>query len=95
VLLELDGRDDDLLDVVASTRHQIVDRSHEQSTPDQQKRQQAFSQIQTIATEDVPLIPLWQGKQYIAARDDITGVEWALNSASVLQLWELSRGVGS
>ncbi|EST39680.1 hypothetical protein N566_00525 [Streptomycetaceae bacterium MP113-05] len=52
-----------------------------------------FGRAQDIIAEEMPVLPLWQGKQYIAARDDITGVEWALNSASVLQLWELSRGV--
>ncbi|MGP3988922.1 ABC transporter substrate-binding protein [Streptomyces sp. 3N207] len=51
-----------------------------------------FGRAQDIAAEDVPVLPLWQGKQYLAARDDITGVEWALNSSSVLQLWELGRG---
>ncbi|MEU0782404.1 ABC transporter substrate-binding protein [Streptomyces sp. NPDC006173] len=53
----------------------------------------SLTQIQDIVADDVPLIPLWQGKQYIAARDDITGSEWALNSSSTLQLWELGRGV--
>ncbi|MEV6193955.1 ABC transporter substrate-binding protein [Streptomyces sp. NPDC051920] len=53
----------------------------------------ALTTMQDIVADDVPLIPLWQGKQYIAARDDITGSEWALNSSSTLQLWELSRGV--
>ncbi|GGS02054.1 peptide-binding protein [Streptomyces aureoverticillatus] len=53
----------------------------------------SIEKIQDIVAEDVPVLPLWQGKQYIAARDDITGVEWALNSASNLQLWELARGV--
>ncbi|MFG3256621.1 ABC transporter substrate-binding protein [Streptomyces sp. NPDC048172] len=52
----------------------------------------AFGRAQDIVARDVPVLPLWQGKQYIAARDDITGVEWALNSASVLQFWELGRG---
>lgn len=52
-----------------------------------------FERAQDIIASQVPVLPLWQGKQYIAARDDITGVEWALNSASVLQLWELKRGV--
>ena len=28
------------------------------------------------------MLPLWQGKQYVAARDDITGAEWALNSSA-------------
>jgi peptide/nickel transport system substrate-binding protein len=49
--------------------------------------------IQDHIADDVPLLPLWQGKQYIAARDDITGAEWAINSSSTLQLWELGRGV--
>ncbi|MGP3949022.1 ABC transporter substrate-binding protein [Streptomyces sp. 7N604] len=66
-----------------------------------QTRQQAqrtaaakdFERAQDIVANDVPVLPLWQGKQYVAARDDVTGVEWALNSSSVLQLWELGRGI--
>ncbi|WP_069814202.1 ABC transporter substrate-binding protein [Streptomyces sp. TP-A0874] len=50
-----------------------------------------FERIQNIVADDVPVLPVWQGKQYVAARDDVTGVEWALNSSSVLQLWELGR----
>ena len=53
----------------------------------------SLTEIQNIVADDVPILPLWQGKQYIAARDDITGAEWALNSSSTLQLWELGRGV--
>ncbi|MFJ2605035.1 ABC transporter substrate-binding protein [Streptomyces sp. NPDC087425] len=53
-----------------------------------------LTQIQDIVADDVPFIPLWQGKQYVAARDDITGTAYALNSSSSLQLWELGRGVG-
>jgi peptide/nickel transport system substrate-binding protein len=53
----------------------------------------SLTEIQDIVADEVPIIPLWQGKQFIAARDDITGAEWALNSSSTLQLWELSRGV--
>ncbi|MFC9909251.1 ABC transporter substrate-binding protein [Streptomyces sp. NPDC059862] len=53
----------------------------------------SLNRIQDIVAEDVPMLPLWQGKQYVAARDDITGVAYALNSSSTLQLWELGRGV--
>ncbi|WP_030344125.1 ABC transporter substrate-binding protein [Streptomyces sp. NRRL S-1022] len=53
----------------------------------------SLTEIQDITAEDVPVLPLWQGKQYVAARDDITGVAYALNSLSTLQLWELGRGV--
>ncbi|WP_274916701.1 ABC transporter substrate-binding protein [Streptomyces sp. WZ-12] len=54
-----------------------------------------FKQVQDILADDVPFLPLWQGKQYVAARDNITGVEWAVNSSSALQIWELGRGVAS
>ncbi|MDN3293603.1 ABC transporter substrate-binding protein [Streptomyces ficellus] len=53
----------------------------------------AFARIQEIVADDVPVLPLWQGKQYVAARDELTGVEWALNTSSDLQLWELARGI--
>ncbi|MFI1770072.1 ABC transporter substrate-binding protein, partial [Streptomyces sp. NPDC020800] len=53
----------------------------------------SLTEIQDTVAEDVPVLPLWQGKQYVAARDDITGVSYALNSSSTLQLWALGRGV--
>ncbi|MET9255904.1 ABC transporter substrate-binding protein [Streptomyces sp. NPDC048182] len=53
----------------------------------------SLTEMQDIVAADVPMIPLWQGKQYVAARDDITGTAYALNSSSTLQLWELGRGV--
>jgi peptide/nickel transport system substrate-binding protein len=54
-----------------------------------------FTKAQNLIAEDVPMLPLWQGKQYIAARSDITGVEWALNSSTTTQFWELGRGKSS
>ncbi|WP_328665420.1 ABC transporter substrate-binding protein [Streptomyces sp. NBC_00322] len=56
---------------------------------------ESLTRIQDIVSDDVPMLPLWQGKQYIAARGDITGAEWAVNSSSTLQLRELGRGVRS
>ncbi|WP_369176892.1 ABC transporter substrate-binding protein [Streptomyces mutabilis] len=53
----------------------------------------SLNQIQEITAIDAPVIPLWQGKQYVAARDDITGTAYLLNSSSTLQVWELGRGV--
>ena len=52
----------------------------------------AFGQAQKIIAEDVPMLPLWQANQYIAARSDITGTEWALNASTTTQFWELGRG---
>lgn len=53
----------------------------------------SLTEIQDITATDVPVIPLWQGKQYVAAGDDVTGTAYVLNSSSTLQLWELGRGV--
>ncbi|MFJ3233180.1 ABC transporter substrate-binding protein [Streptomyces sp. NPDC086787] len=55
----------------------------------------SLTDIQDIVANDIPVIPLWQGKQYVAARNDITGTAYVLNSSSTMQLWELSRGTGS
>ncbi|WP_217550297.1 ABC transporter substrate-binding protein [Streptomyces sp. GbtcB6] len=55
----------------------------------------SLTEIQNDVADDVPVLPLWQGKQFVAARDDITGVAYALNSSASLQLWELGRGSSS
>ncbi|MEU9733261.1 ABC transporter substrate-binding protein [Streptomyces sp. NPDC048002] len=60
---------------------------------DRQAAVDSITEIQDIVAEDVPVLPLWQGRQYVAARDDVTGTAYALNSSSTLQLWELGRGV--
>ncbi|MFF4170702.1 ABC transporter substrate-binding protein [Streptomyces sp. NPDC001744] len=50
-----------------------------------------FVAAQEIMVQDVRLLPLWQGKLYIAAGEDIGGGERALDPQTVMQLWELSR----
>ncbi|MEU2237856.1 ABC transporter substrate-binding protein [Streptomyces sp. NPDC018338] len=50
-----------------------------------------FVEAQEILVQDVRLLPLWQGKLYIAAGEDIGGAERALDPQTVMQLWELHR----
>ncbi|MFD7441162.1 ABC transporter substrate-binding protein [Streptomyces sp. NPDC059909] len=71
-------------------RNQLIPESRRQA--DRSAASEPFNKLQDIVADDVPVLPLWQGKQYVAARSDITGVEWTLNSSSDLQLWELARG---
>ncbi|WP_055553382.1 ABC transporter substrate-binding protein [Streptomyces sp. NBRC 110028] len=54
-----------------------------------------FQTIQNTIADDVPYLPLWQGNTYVAARENITGAEYAFDSSTMLQLWELGRGAGS
>lgn len=61
---------------------------------DRKAAAQPLAAIQALVAEDVPVLPLWQGKQYVAAHDDITGTAYALNSSATLRLWELGRGTG-
>ncbi|MEV5876017.1 ABC transporter substrate-binding protein [Streptomyces sp. NPDC052101] len=72
-------------------QHTLIPESRREA--DRLAAAKSLTAIQDTVAEDVPVLPLWQGKQYVAARDDITGVAYALNSSSTLQLWELGRGV--
>jgi peptide/nickel transport system substrate-binding protein len=75
----------------ATIQHSLIPASRREA--DRLNAAKSLTAIQDIVADDVPVLPLWQGKQYVAARDDITGVAYALNSSSTLQLWELGRGV--
>ncbi|AXG77017.1 ABC transporter substrate-binding protein [Streptomyces paludis] len=74
-------------------RDDLIPKSRKEA--DRSAAAKTFGEIQDIVAEDVPVLPLWQGKQYVASRSDIAGVEWAVNSSAELHLWELRRGSGS
>ncbi|MFW6693079.1 ABC transporter substrate-binding protein [Streptomyces sp. MAR4 CNX-425] len=50
-----------------------------------------FARAQEILAEDARLLPLWQARQYIAAQDDIAGVEWSLDASTIMRMWELYK----
>ncbi|TXS51553.1 ABC transporter substrate-binding protein [Streptomyces sp. t39] len=50
-----------------------------------------FERAQEILVDDVRLLPLWQGKLYVAASEEIGGGENALDPQTVMQMWELYR----
>lgn len=52
---------------------------------------EAFGTAQKIFAEDARLLPLWQGKVYIAAGKDIAGVEWCIDPSTIMRMWELHR----
>ncbi|WP_236239216.1 ABC transporter substrate-binding protein [Streptomyces sp. CC228A] len=74
----------------AEARDQLIPASRREA--DRTAAAGTFRRLQDIVARDVPVLPLWQGKQYVASRDTLNGVEWALNTSSDLQLWELGRG---
>ncbi|MER7816854.1 ABC transporter substrate-binding protein [Streptomyces sp. NPDC096153] len=76
--------------VSTAARNQLIPESRRKA--DRSAAALPFAKLQDIVATDVPVLPLWQGKQYVAARSDINRVEWTLNASSDLQLWELERG---
>lgn len=50
-----------------------------------------FEKAQEILVEDARLLPLWQGKQYVAASEEIAGGERALDPSTIMMMWELNR----
>jgi len=51
----------------------------------------SLTEIQDIVAEDVPLLPLWQGKQYVAADEEVGGLENVIDPATMMTMWELYR----
>lgn len=51
-----------------------------------------FAKVQNAVAQDVPVLPLWQGKQYAVANDQISGLQWTLDASTVFRFWEISKG---
>ncbi|MFJ8636623.1 ABC transporter substrate-binding protein [Streptomyces sp. NPDC093568] len=50
-----------------------------------------FEDAQRILVDDVRLLPLWQGRQYVAASAEVSGAERALDPSTIMMVGELSR----
>ncbi|MCI0383907.1 ABC transporter substrate-binding protein [Streptomyces sp. CNQ085] len=53
-----------------------------------------FGEIQDIVARDLPVLPVWQGKQYAVAHEDVSGLEWTLDASTVFRFWEIGKGAG-
>ncbi|UUU35093.1 ABC transporter substrate-binding protein [Streptomyces sp. CA-210063] len=51
-----------------------------------------YAELQNIVATDVPLIPIWQAKQYAVVRDNVYGLEYCLDASTVFRFWEISKG---
>ncbi|UUU35378.1 ABC transporter substrate-binding protein [Streptomyces sp. CA-210063] len=49
-----------------------------------------FEEAQQILVDDARLIPLWQGKAYTAANEEIAGLENVIDPATMMLMWQLS-----
>jgi peptide/nickel transport system substrate-binding protein len=63
----------------------------ELKTDDEAKRADAFGTVQDIEAKDVPLIPIWEGKQVAAVKDGVEGMEKTFDSAFQLRFWLVTK----
>ncbi|MFD8436381.1 ABC transporter substrate-binding protein [Streptomyces microflavus] len=84
------GRANALHNTYASPR---VDRliSLTQRHGDRRKAAGVFREIQDQIAVDVPVLPLWQKKDYVLAGPDVAGSEHLSDGTGVWRLWRLSR----
>ncbi|WTL50599.1 ABC transporter substrate-binding protein [Streptomyces sp. NBC_01497] len=51
-----------------------------------------FGELQDEVAQQLPILPLWQGKQYAIAYQNVRGLEWTLDPSTVFRFWEISKG---
>ncbi|WP_079663361.1 ABC transporter substrate-binding protein [Streptomyces sp. 3214.6] len=51
-----------------------------------------FADIQNLVAEQLPVLPIWQAKQYAVVGDHVYGLENCLDASTVFRFWELSKG---
>jgi peptide/nickel transport system substrate-binding protein len=65
--------------------------AEEKATTNTATREKAFTEIQKIAAADAPTIPIWQGGQVAAVRDNIHGVEETFDPAFLFRFWVITK----
>lgn len=66
----------------------------EVESSDEAVRTAAFEKIQDAEAADVPLIPLWEGKQVAAVKDGVEGMDKTFDAAFQLRFWLVTKKAG-
>jgi peptide/nickel transport system substrate-binding protein len=67
----------------------LLPRSRQES--DRANVVKELQEAQQILVDDARLLPLWQGKQFLAMHEDVSGGERALDPSTIMMMWQLSR----
>ncbi|WP_307622062.1 ABC transporter substrate-binding protein [Streptomyces sp. V3I7] len=57
---------------------------------DRSEAARSFQELQAQVATDVPLIPLWQSKEYIISTEDVGGGQYLSDGTGVFRLWRLN-----
>ncbi|MCX5046971.1 MULTISPECIES: ABC transporter substrate-binding protein [unclassified Streptomyces] len=50
-----------------------------------------YGRLQDIVADQLPVLPVWQAKQYAVTRENVYGLEYCLDASTVFRFWELSK----
>ncbi|GHC78835.1 solute-binding transport lipoprotein [Streptomyces flavofungini] len=56
------------------------------------KSDKEYGKLQDIVANELPILPVWQAKQYAVVQESVYGVESCLDASTVFRFWELSKG---
>lgn len=49
-----------------------------------------FRELQKLVAQQVPMLPIWQKKDYVMSREAVTGAQYLSDGTGVWRLWELN-----
>ncbi|MCB5181754.1 ABC transporter substrate-binding protein [Streptomyces antimicrobicus] len=49
-----------------------------------------FREVQRVVAQHVPILPIWQKKDYVLAREAVSGAQYLSDGTGVWRLWELN-----
>ncbi|MFJ5779674.1 ABC transporter substrate-binding protein [Streptomyces sp. NPDC093094] len=50
-----------------------------------------YDELQQIVADELPILPIWQAKQYAVVADGVYGLENCLDASTVFRFWEISK----
>ncbi|KUM74759.1 ABC transporter substrate-binding protein [Streptomyces curacoi] len=73
-------------------RNKTVDRliASSQQYADRSEATRDFRSLQEAVAHDVPVIPLWQAKEYVVTSEDVGGGQYLADGTGVFRLWRLN-----
>ncbi|MFD5781884.1 ABC transporter substrate-binding protein [Streptomyces sp. NPDC126933] len=82
------GRDATLHSGYASDRVDELIRSTQRFS-ERSRASADFKSLQQVVAQDVPLLPLWQKKDYVLSTQDVTGSQYLSDGTGIWRLWQL------
>ncbi|MGH4030721.1 ABC transporter substrate-binding protein [Actinomycetota bacterium Odt1-20B] len=58
---------------------------------DRTKVGKQYADLQHIVADELPVLPVWQAKQYAVTNGDVYGLESCLDASTVFRFWEISK----